>query len=397
MFRRHGIMYVLIAAVIGSSIFFYCKLSRQMKSVVHYSKRSYHFLSSSGSQPPIERVYSQKKAYSSRKLCHRLNKLPFGEDSGLVLGVKKIELEEIAAPYNASLIENGDGYLLFFRYDVPGFTMFQSLKFPFKSYIGVVPLDEEFRQAGQVRTIATGSDFSEDPRVIRSGNRLFLSYNDIAENTLYSRTMRLASLDPENFSIQYTLDLDQHIQPVEKNWVPFVCQEQGEDRIFFGYSINPHKILKLKDQTQEELSHERFANKSCWQKLPWLQAWGPLRGGTPAQLVDGQYLAFFHSSFKQDGAIWYVMAAYTFEAKPPFRVLSVSEYPILFQGIYDTPPQNTAHEKLRCIFPSGFVLSRQGDKEVIHVSCGENDCATKIITLDKEVLMKSLVPVSPNP
>jgi hypothetical protein len=50
MFGKNKILYVVVILFFGCSVLFYFKLSRQMKSVVHYTKRSYHFLSSSPSQ-----------------------------------------------------------------------------------------------------------------------------------------------------------------------------------------------------------------------------------------------------------------------------------------------------------------------------------------------------------
>ena len=119
--------------------------------------------------------------------------------------------------------------------------------------------------------------------------------------------------------------------------------------------------------------------------------WGGLRGGTPAQKVGDEYLAFFHSSFRdRNGIIWYCMGAYTFEDQPPFRITKISNYPILFEGIYGTPPMNTADPMKRVIFPSGFVVEERNGKEVIHLSCGENDASVKIITLDKNTLLRGM-------
>jgi hypothetical protein len=57
---------------------------------------------------------------------------------------------------------------------------------------------------------------------------------------------------------------------------------------------------------------------------------------------------------------------------------------------YNSPPLNTSNPKLRCIFPSGFVLETRNGQELIHVSCGENDSSVKILTMDKDALLKSL-------
>ena len=331
---------------------------------------------------------------SKVRLCKRLLDIPFGEDLDLVVRVKKISLDKIRTPYNASLIEHKDGYLLFFRYDVKQPIRLLNHHMPFRTYIGAVRLDEEFNQTGPIQTIDTESHFSEDPRVLRMGRDLFLSYNDMERNPVYSRSIRMARLDPESLSVKYILNLDQHIQPVEKNWTQFVYEnEEGESLMYFNYSFNPHKIVALKDIRSNVLSHESYPNSLCLQKISWEKDWGILRGGTPARLVDGQYLAFVHSSFKEAGRVWYVMAAVTFDPHPPFRINAISRFPILFDGIYDTPAEHTAPKMIRCLFPSGFAMGWEDGREVIHVSCGENDCAVKIVTLDKDILMETLVPV----
>jgi len=388
-FNKHKSLILAVLVLVGLPTLFYIKLSNKLKSLVHYSKRSYRFLSATD----IQKAEFFKDAPEDYFLCSRLQMIPFGEETGVVKRVKKIELKEIATPYNASLIEDENGYLLFFRYDIKQKKKYGGLIFPLKSYIGVAALDKEFNQVKEVVTIDTKSDYSEDPRIIRMGKDLFLSYNDLAENSVYSRTMRLSCLEPNDFSVKYSVDLDQHIQPIEKNWVPFTVAEGNSEHIFFGYSLNPHKILKMNDPKINELQHLVFSNEVCLQDLPWHKNWGILRGGTPPKLVDGRYLAFFHSCFKEDDKKWYVMGAYTFDPVPPFRINAMSKYPIIFKGIYDTPPQNTSHNQLRCIFPAGFALGKEDGKDVIHVSCGENDCAVKIVTLDKELLLKSLSPI----
>jgi hypothetical protein len=84
------------------------------------------------------------------------------------------------------------------------------------------------------------------------------------------------------------------------------------------------------------------------------------------------------------------MGAYTFNAAPPFNLTGISKYPILFKEIYETPFANTACIEKRVIFPSGFVLENQNGRELIQLACGENDCGIKIVTIDKENLLKSL-------
>lgn len=316
----------------------------------------------------------------------RLEEVPYGEISGLVKGVKRIEISHVLAPYNASIVEDGEGYLLFFRYDIPTHLVRAlKIKSKLKAYIGCVKLDAQFNQVAPFTPIDTHSDYSEDPRAVQVNQQLYLSYNDVAPNTqVYSRTIRVAPLDRQTLTVKKEVDLDLHITHIEKNWVPFEYTNGDKKELLFTYSINPHKILKVEG---DSITHLPVSNAASLQKFSWEKKWGVLRGGTPPKLVDGQYLSFFHSAIKsKNGTACYLMGAYTFEAHPPFRVTGISPYPILFKGIYDTPISNTANRKVRCIFPSGFVE----DNGLIHVSCGENDAGVKIVTLDKEILLQSL-------
>jgi predicted GH43/DUF377 family glycosyl hydrolase len=108
--------------------------------------------------------------------------------------------------------------------------------------------------------------------------------------------------------------------------------------------------------------------------------------------VGGEYLGFFHSCFmdQKSNLLWYVMGAYTFEDQAPFRITGISPYPILFKDIYQTPIIHTGCIEKRVIFPSGYILEKQGDKELIHLACGENDCSVKIVTIDKDKLIQGM-------
>lgn len=343
-------------------------------------------------------------------LCKGLKTLPNAEDLRILKSVKKLDLKGVVAPYNASFVEDKNGYLMVFRYDIKerrkvlGITIplrqkisFHSQKMPYRTFIGAVRLDKNFTQISDIQTIDTGSDFSEDPRVFSAGDKLYLSYNDMQPNEVYSRTMRLAELDRETLKPIFINDIDQHINFVEKNWVPFAGKDaSGKDRIFFGYGINPHKVLIMDDPQSSHMDHPVCPHNIAFQKLAWKEKkWGTLRGGTPALMVNGQYLAFFHTLFYESKRPWYAMGAYTFEASPPYRVTAVSPFPILFKGIYDTPAINTAHSKKKAIYPAGMVLGKEDGRDVIHISCGENDSSVKILTFDTEALLQSLVPTTP--
>ena len=297
-----------------------------------------------------------------------------------VRSVRSIEIPRARAPYNGSLIQTDETYQLFFRYDN---VRTGDRSIPYFSYVGCVELDNQFHLLStSSQRIDTHSRFSEDPRVFQVDSNYFLLFND--RNDDGSRSMRIAELDIKEKTLHQIKPLELDTKLTEKNWAPFVY----EGKPYLIYSISPHRVLEY-----DSLLPVNAGEESVLSELDWPTAlWGQLRGGTPAQLVDGEYLAFFHSSFGDwKRAIYYVMGAYTFEAAPPFRITRISPHPIVFQGMYDSILINPiAKPRLHCIYPAGFVC----DGETIYLSCGENDSAIKILTLDKRALLNSLKAVN---
>lgn len=318
-----------------------------------------------------------------------LQNIPSADKTGIVVSSKIIKIRNVAAPYNASIIKQGSNYLLFFRYDVANRKTAQH----FFTYIGCAELDRNFEQTKkEFVTINTKSNFSEDPRAIKIGNELFLVYNDLHSRSKSCRSMYLANLNPQTLKVNFITELDMQMQPVEKNWIPFeYIDESKQAQLYFEYNLNPHKILSLHNPKVNVLQHLVFPNYCAFQKQLWPKIWGKLRGGSTVQKIDGEYLGFFHSAYEDEGNFnWYLMGAYTFEAKPPFRLQALSHHPIFFDGIYNSPIMNMADPHKRVIFPCSFVTENRAGKELIHVSCGENDSGVKIVTLDKKALLKSL-------
>ncbi len=321
-------------------------------------------------------IFSRSKTF----LPMELHEIPFADQQGIILDVKEIQIRDIGAPYNAALTQDEIGdYLLFFRYDVKEKGSFKH------NYIACVALDKRLEQKTDFIDIDTGSDYSNDPRVLKAGSQHFLVYNDTISRNTRDRVMKIGALNISNFQLNFITDLDRNIKKTEKNWIPFSYQKESLEKICFIYTIEPYDILTLENPQENSLKNLRTERGIG--NFPW--KWGVPRGGTPAELVDGEYLTFFHSSFKDNyGNHWYVFGAFTFEATPPFKITAVSPHPILFKEIYNSPHLNGSSSRLRCIFPSGIVLTEDNSK--ILVSCGENDSTVKIITFDKEALLKSL-------
>lgn len=330
-----------------------------------------------------------KATYPNFELPKTLKNLPLS-DNTIIIDAKTLPVRNVYAPYNPSIIENENGYYLFFRYD----QVVNMHINRFYTKIGLVELDKSLNQTEkEYRVIDTRSDFSEDPRVFHFQNDYYLAYNDLLPNSGTRRGMYVGKLDLQNNELIDTCSLELSLNQFEKNWVPFVGKNsKGKPAICFEYQLSmPRRILEKTGHRVEDVANYKFENPHIFN---WTEKWGHLRGGTPARLVDGEYLAFFHSSLKDKyGTYWYVMGAYTFAAEPPYEMKKMSTYPLMFKGMYNTLACNTAEQNKRVLFPSGFAIGKQKGKDVFYLSCGENDSGIKILTLDKEALLKSLQPI----
>ncbi len=307
----------------------------------------------------------------------------------IVSSVKKISFVKYPGAHNPSIVKTEHGLLLSFRY-IP------DIEFePHISYIGVVFLDENLNPVSEPELLATRPrnsktpSQSEDARLFTYRDRIFLIYNDNVDTApaWQRRDMFMAELFFENghFVLSAPLKLvheaKYHSQPVQKNWVPF---EWGS-KLLIAYSVSPHEIL-----------YPNLVNGSChqvyetWTPIPWNL--GKVRLSTPPLLVDGEYLAFFHSGHILASAasnghnMWhYFMGAYTFSADPPFKVTKTTPLPIVHKGFYT---KSSAGK--RVIYPGGFVVAGS----MIYVAYGKDDNEIWIATIDKTVLKKALVPVT---
>jgi len=314
--------------------------------------------------------------------------IPYAEEEGLLLSSKKVKVNGVAYPYNGSIIAKKDdsGYYMFFRYDVKKCDVQKESAYALETYIGMAELDENFiHKDHSFKIIDTGTSTSEDPRAFYHNEKMYLCYNDLIPIKSNARSIRIAEIDQKTAKVQFSTNLDLQQQQIEKNWMPF----SHGDKLHFVYNVGPHKILKLEDVKSMSLNGIDLPQLPQILSKTWESRWGIIRGGTPAELVDGEYLAFFHSRIRESGTNWYSMGAYTFEASPPFRITRISHHPIFFRDQFDTAHVHTSNEGVKCIFPAGFSV--KGD--LVHISVGENDASSKVLTLSKSQLFKSLIPV----
>ena len=230
----------------------------------------------------------------------------------------------------------------------------------------IVSLPEQYR----------GEHF-EDPRVIAVGNTMWLSCSTFVWRKSYTH-QAFFQLD-ENLQCQLRLDpvygnnfMQARVnEGHEKNWLFF----PHDGTPHFIYSTEPHTVLRCDPRMGIQEKYETWEKNPMWKH-------GHVRGGTPPVLVDGQYWSFFHSSMP-----WtiekrrYHMGAYSFEAKPPFRITSMTSLPLLSGSNQD--PWYPALPLV--VFPGGAIHDRETGNWTVVLGVNDLDCA-KLVIPHKDVV-----------
>lgn len=350
---------------------------------------------------------------------------------GVVIDTKLLSFkEDLSNMYNPSIKETDTGYLLIFRHDTENICCHKCVyKQP---HIKMVSLDKNFNQVDRIKTILPTWGAPEDARIHSCNGQLLLTYNEdplahehpimrkrkfeqkkkaLLRNgpkrkrvyidqleipPLHShprkRHVYVSKFDVEQARIFDSIRVPSAripLEPVEKNWIPFEYPENNGG-LYYIYSTSPYKIIDTgtfnPDGSSRLFPTEPQDIDSIWNK----NVWGEIRGGSPAKLVDDMYLNFFHSwnYCPEQNSYYYVMGAYFFQAKPPFKILAITSEPIVFDGIYSAPHRL---DHLHQFYPAGFVIEKKDGKTILHVSCGENDTSIRIVSIDKDALLASMV------
>jgi predicted GH43/DUF377 family glycosyl hydrolase len=308
----------------------------------------------------------------------------------IIKSTKRLYLPACPGANNPSIMEFEDNYLLTFRWTPKHWDE------PWISFIGIVILDKSLNQISKVELLdtrlynRTTPSQSEDARILSVNGKIYLLYNDnmkiIFPTHWERRDMYAVELIYQNneFILGEPLRL-RHAKkyrekPWQKNWTPF----EWQNKLLLSYAINPHEVLLPNLETGNCNSFFESNKKINWD-------YGEIRGGTPGILVDGEYLAFFHSGeIKQTPAsefheLWhYFMGAYTFSAEPPFELTKISPEPLSVPEFY-----TYSYYSKRVIYPGGFVVYGPN----IYLAYGKDDCEVWIATIDIKELKNSLVPL----
>ncbi len=313
----------------------------------------------------------------------------------IVLETKRLYFPNFHDAFNPSMVKIEEGYLLVFRYCPNVFWD------PWTNEMYAVFLDDAFEPTCEPQLLTTYrpspcvKQQSEDPRVFAYDGKMYIIYND---NIDISRPWYRDRRDMFLAEVQYEKGKIWLAQPTklfyerryngalwQKNWSPFVWNGQ----LLMSYMMNPHEIIypNLEDGT----CYHCYETEA---PLPWTL--GVPRGSAIPQLVDGEYLSFFHAGHQIETAVsqkmplWhYFMGAYTFSASPPFEIRKITPNPIVGEGFYTHSPHLLHYLDKKVILPGSFTV----DGSRIYVAYGRDDCEMWIAILDKEALMKELAPV----
>jgi predicted GH43/DUF377 family glycosyl hydrolase len=240
----------------------------------------------------------------------------------------------------------------------------------------------------------------EDPRLLarKDGSLLILYTAKESYETPSKQGYSIATMNSaQQIKLSDSVLLDGHsMSPGQKNWIPLEYQ----DELYFIQSVNPLVVLKHITTDEKQVGKLEIVYEGApLQDLPWGDKYGSIkpsiRGGTPAIMVKGRYLAFFHSvthlqeNYKMRT---YFMGAISFCPTLPFRVHSISTHPILQDRFYEGPWvwKNVLDYVM---FAIGLVIDPK-DSNFVWVSFGHQDKHSYVAKLHVDELYASLEDVS---
>ena len=314
-----------------------------------------------------------------------------GRAQDFVLETKKIEVPGYPLAFNPAILRWRGQYLMSFR-------IIPDRKEKYNSEIGLVFLNENFEAISTPQLLnlrdedAIAPCRAEDARILAIDDRIFAIYDDNPESKLSKGGFRMYVAELIYDGEHFIVDEVEHLTTYEgesrnireKGWVPFSYLGQ----LLLAYSIDPHKIF------HPRLDGSGICDTVALTTTTHLWKYGVLRGGTPAQVVNGQYLAFFHSSLEMktlqsagEKMLHYFIGAYTFSLEPPFAITGISPEPIIGENFYSGSAFKPYFKPVRCVFPCGYIF----DDNFIWVAYGRDDHECQIVKLDRQKLLKSLV------
>jgi hypothetical protein len=120
----------------------------------------------------------------------------------------------------------------------------------------------------------------------------------------------------------------------------------------------------------------------------WCWPWGDVRGGSSMVLINSEYWGFFHTKTNIGSRLvyTYVMGAYTMSAEPPFRLTSMSRYPIVPEKLIFG---EWTYSRLDfCLYPMSVEF--QEETQIIYVGMGRNEIEGWLVGFNYTSLKRSM-------
>ncbi|HZN65372.1 MAG TPA: hypothetical protein VFB66_08720 [Tepidisphaeraceae bacterium] len=247
-----------------------------------------------------------------------------------------------------------------------------------ESCIGLARLSPQYQVLeSRLLTIpaAAGAVSQEDPRLFVAMDTLWLSFAEPSEAWRRCRVV-VGRLIPRRFRWVAEVPLTYaRSTPREKNWLLY---DDG-DGMKCLYRPSPHTLLDASERNMR-LVLERPG--PTWAFGEWRNSAGPVLRGDEWYVITHSY----EGTFQQWSGRRYHVGAYTYDAKPPYRIKRFTPAPISSAADLAGPFQDHP----RVLLPMGLVWA--DDRWI--VSCGVNDAECRILHLDADQLERNLVPWS---
>ena len=172
----------------------------------------------------------------------------------------------------------------------------------------------------------------------------------------------------------------------------------------FVHSINPLQIFKVRPATFND-GKVYAENVSTAPLVETYWQFPQFHGGSPAvKIKDCCYLSFFHSKEWLPGAsvATYFGGAYTFSLEPPFRLLSLSAFPLIYDSLYTGRWVQFRNRHLDyVVFPMCYDIVKSDHVNVsdsninsdIHLTIGHQDDTGKELIMKYQKLWNTLYPI----
>jgi len=218
-----------------------------------------------------------------------------------------------------------------------------------------------------------------DPRLFMREDGPWMSYHD--NNDIYVLPIQPGKL-AERLPARRIVLADRIRRRQERNWGLF------DDGAFKAlYTIDPTVVLEL------ERTGNQFDARTVCEGPPhrlWDAAqWGDPHGGSSPVLVGSCWFVFFSSNKQVDTGSEqriYSMGFLGFDAKPPYRILYMSPYPIFSAASIEGPRSFYCDHAV--IYPAGALF----DRGRWLVSVGIHDRALGFIAFDHDHLLAECDP-----